>query len=90
VKTLEIIVSGKVQGVYFRQSTKAKAEELGITGTVQNLSNGSVQVVASGESLPLEQLVQWCHHGPPRATVRGVEVKEVAYREFAEFIVKRG
>ncbi len=72
MKHLSINVTGKVQGVYFRASTKQKADELGLKGTVTNLPNGSVQIEVVGETQPINQLIEWCHQGPERAKVKEV------------------
>jgi acylphosphatase len=62
-------VDGKVQGVWFRQSTMNKAKELGLTGFVQNESGGSVYVEAEGEKKNLIALISWCLDGPEQANV---------------------
>ena len=85
IKTLKIKVSGKVQGVYFRASTKEIADQLGIVGFVENLPEGAVYIEAQGEELALSKLVEWCHRGPTRAEVAAVDVEETepgAYRSF--------
>jgi acylphosphatase len=68
-----IIVHGRVHGVFFRDSTMRKARELGLTGTVQNLPDGTVQIVAQGSPLALNDLIRWAHEGPPAAVVRDVK-----------------
>jgi len=72
MKHLSINITRKVQGVYFRASTKQKADELGLKGTVMNLPNGPVQIEVVGEEESIDLFIQWCHKGPERA-----EVKEV-------------
>ena len=89
MKTIRIVVSGKVQGVYFRQSTKEMAQQLGITGTVKNLSNGSVEVIATGIGQQLQLLADWCHQGPPRARVDDVQTSLLPYEQFTDFKVTR-
>ena len=64
-----IIVHGKVHGVYFRASTQNKALELCLTGWVRNLSNGTVKIHAEGSRDSLDQLIKWCQKGPPLAKV---------------------
>lgn len=66
-------VTGRVQGVYFRQATVNKARELGLHGWVRNLPDGRVEGMACGEADELEQLRQWLHQGPPAARVEAVE-----------------
>jgi acylphosphatase len=63
-----------VQGVFYRQSTAMEAARLGLAGTVRNVADGSVEVVAEGERGAVEALVAWCGRGPPSARVEGVEV----------------
>lgn len=89
LKTISIIVSGKVQGVYYRQGTKEKAAELGITGDVKNLRDGTVQVTATGTGEQLLQFIEWCKKGPTRAVVSTVEITEVPFRLFNGFSIVR-
>jgi len=70
-------VSGKVQGVFFRDSTRQKAETLNITGHAINLDDGRVEVLACGDEQALAELENWLHHGPASADVSGVEGSEV-------------
>jgi acylphosphatase len=88
-QTVSIIVTGKVQGVFYRQSTKDKAVELGLTGIVKNQPDGSVFIQASGPSGQLNQLIVWCHQGPPRAAVASVQVETIEPRAFIGFTVQR-
>ena len=71
-QTISIHITGKVQGVFYRQSTREKAVSLGLTGTVRNNPDGSVTVVASGDKELLDELVSWCRQGPPSARVNNV------------------
>ena len=89
LQTISITVSGLVQGVYYRQSTKEKALELGISGIVKNLPNGNVQILATGSNDQLDQLVQWCKVGPARAKVTSVNVDTVNKQEFLGFVIQR-
>jgi len=70
-------VSGRVQGVFFRASTRQRALELGCHGHAHNLEDGRVEVLAMGESAAVEALIAWLWQGPPAAHVRHVEVQEV-------------
>ncbi|MBL7746807.1 MAG: acylphosphatase [Chitinophagaceae bacterium] len=88
-QTISIIVSGKVQGVFYRQSTKEKALELGITGYVKNLPDGSVYVIATGTDEQLAALKTWCKKGPPRAIVDTIITEELPLHKFIEFIIER-
>jgi acylphosphatase len=89
--TISIIVKGKVQGVFFRQSTREKAASLGITGTVANLADGSVHIVATGTKEQLNSLSVWAHTGPPKADVLSVDVTSEELKSFPDFrILKKG
>jgi acylphosphatase len=83
-----IRVTGRVQGVFFRQTTANVGTRLGVTGWVRNLPDGDVEAVIEGEREPVERLIAWCHHGPPSARVDGVSVSwETAAGEFCRFSV---
>lgn len=71
-----IRVEGHVQGVGFRFHTIRQAQSLGLSGWVKNMSDGSVLIVAEGETDLLEQLVDWCHEGPSRARVHRVSLEK--------------
>jgi acylphosphatase len=73
------LVFGKVQGVFFRDSTRLEAERLGIRGIARNLPDGSVEVLAHGPAAAVEELRAWLLRGPPRARV--LEVRETALDE---------
>lgn len=89
METREIIVKGKVQGVYFRASTVEIAVGLGIKGVVSNMPDGSVKITATGELEVLDRLVEWCHRGPSRAKVDKVSVATLPLKEFKEFSITR-
>ena len=76
-------VTGRVQGVFYRQSTYQKATELGLTGYVQNQPNGEVYVWAKGEADMISQLEKWLMIGPPRASVSGVILLSLTPEEIA-------
>ena len=82
----EIIVQGRVQGVFFRQSTVEMARAIGLTGLVRNCPDGTVAVIFEGEVDKVKQAVEWCHHGPPAARVSNLEVDWQDYRsDFENF-----
>lgn len=89
MKTLSIIVTGKVQGVWYRQGTREKAISLGITGVVRNEPDGSVFIVATGTDAQLEDFISWCRQGPPRAQVNNLEVKDLPLQKFDKFVIER-
>jgi len=72
-KRLHIIVSGRVQGVWFRASTQAQARQLGLAGQVWNRSDGRVEIMAEGREEDLRLLLNWCKDGPSGARVDGLE-----------------
>lgn len=77
-------VSGRVQGVFYRASTRQKALELGCSGYARNLPDGRVEVLVIGASEPVQLLIDWLWIGPPAAAVRTVEVEELQPEQFAE------
>ena len=89
MKHLAITVSGRVQGVWFRASTKDAADRLGITGFVKNLPDGAVYLEAEGEADTLDELITWLHTGPPLAKVTEVVVADGECRGFDGFEIRR-
>ena len=87
--TIAITVSGKVQGVFYRQSAKEIAQEIGITGEVKNLADGSVYILATGTKEQLDKLLAWCRHGPPKAIVLTIDTKELSFQQFDGFSIVR-
>lgn len=83
------IVSGQVQGVFFRGATQQRARMLGIHGWVRNLPNGDVEVYACGNAARVDALTAWLWHGPPRAQVIDVTVTNAPLAPFTEFTVLR-
>jgi acylphosphatase len=82
------MVSGKVQGVFFRASTARVAEQLQLRGWAKNLPDGRVEVLALGSLEAVGQLAAWLQQGPPRARVEGVEMSEAdpeSYRTLTDF-----
>ena len=88
IKHYNITITGKVQGVFYRASTKEKAQELGIKGFVKNQPDGSVYLEAEGEFSSLEQLVEWCYKGPEKAIVEKVTKIEAPLKHFEKFTVQ--
>ena len=81
-------VSGRVQGVFFRQSTQTEARRLGLSGYARNNADGTVTIEAEGPPDALAALQAWCRQGPPLARVEGVAVEAGAVRGFAGFEVR--
>lgn len=71
-------VTGKVQGVWFRASTKQQADKLGISGYAKNLNDGRVEVLMCGSETTVETLLAWLEEGPPMAIVNELKVEDVA------------
>ena len=84
-----VIIKGKVQGVFYRGSTREQAERLGVNGEVKNMPDGSVELIIEGNREAVEQLITWCHQGPQRAEVEEVVVKEGTIKGFKNFRVIR-
>ena len=81
-----LLISGRVQGVWYRASTRQEACALELVGWVRNLRDGRVEVLAEGPREALEALLRWCHEGPPAATVVEVDVNwSESSGEFAGF-----
>ncbi|TMI63494.1 MAG: acylphosphatase [Bacteroidetes bacterium] len=89
LQTISVIVKGKVQGVYYRQSTREQARILQITGTVKNLEDGSVEIIATGTSEQLKQLTTWCRQGPSRAVVADLIITPLSLQSFNDFSIIR-
>lgn len=89
MKSVNITVRGKVQGVYYRQNTKSKATELGLNGFVRNEPDKSVYVEAEGEEPAVDDLIAWCRKGPWLASVEEVMVKEQDLKGFVSFEILR-
>ncbi len=83
--TSRFIVTGRVQGVFYRASTRQRALELGLVGYARNQPDGSVEVVASGTDAALEALQTWLQQGPPAAQVERVTRVEQAERALQGF-----
>ena len=90
MKHLNISIRGKVQGVFFRLTTKAVADQVGVRGFVVNLKDGSVYIEAEGDDFALDSLLEFCEEGPEGAIVESVEAQEGELKSFSNFeVVKR-
>ncbi|MFY0606611.1 MAG: acylphosphatase [Cyclobacteriaceae bacterium] len=79
---------GKVQGVFFRATTKTKADQLGLTGWVKNESSGDVLIKVSGGKKAINQLIEWCQKGPDYARVTEVDTWEADTEYFEDFRIE--
>ena len=83
-----VVVSGSVQGVFFRAHMREKADELGVTGWVKNRWDGKVEAVCEGPKDSVDKLISWCHKGPPYAVVGSVDIEWEKYSgEFGSFSI---
>lgn len=86
---VSVIVRGRVQGVAFRQSTVARALDLGVNGWVRNLPDGSVEGLFEGAEPAVTALVEWCRQGPPASRVERLEQRQETYTgEFGDFSIR--
>ncbi len=85
----QIIIKGKVQGVYFRASTRAQAKQFGLTGWVKNLPTGDVEMYIEGTQHTIDQMILWAHTGPSHAKVEEVIIKEAQVKRFDSFTILR-
>lgn len=89
-KATRFIVQGTVQGIFFRQFVKENADKLRLTGHVRNLDNGTVEVIAEGESEAIERLLGFLKKGPEHSHIRNVVVEERKWSgEFEGFKILR-
>ncbi len=77
IKTINVRISGRVQGVFFRHYTKLKADSLGLNGWVRNRNDGSVEALISGTEEHISKMIQWLHHGPNSAIVKELDINDV-------------
>jgi len=82
--TRRLVARGRVQGVWFRESMRIEAEQVGVTGWVRNRLDGSVEAVVCGAPEAVERLVAWAQHGPPSARVTDLKVSahDASYEGF--------
>ena len=84
-----VVISGFVQGIFFRHNTRVCADEFGVRGWVKNRMDGKVEAVFEGEKEKVDGLIRWCHRGPSGARVTEVNVDWEDYRdEFDSFSIK--
>ncbi len=89
IKQAILIIQGRVQGVFFRDSARRQARKLGLTGWVGNQDDGTVKVVAEGKEAGLNQFIKWCYNGPMIARVDKIDIKwQEAAGQFEKFEIK--
>jgi len=90
MKHLTIKITGRVQGVSFRATTKAVADQMGVRGMVKNQPDGSLYIEAEGDEVRLEVFLEWCNEGPDRSIIENVEVDEGELKNYRNFeIIKK-
>ena len=89
MKTVQLIIKGKVQGVFFRATAKDIADDLGVKGWVRNLPDRNVEIRATATEEALQKYIDWCKQGPPKAKVENVSIEELVLEEFNNFKIKR-
>jgi acylphosphatase len=85
--TTNLLIKGKVQGVYYRKTAQEKARELNITGWVKYISGGRVEIMASGSEEAIKEFIEWCKKGPEKAVVENVIITPLSGEQFEGFSV---
>jgi acylphosphatase len=88
MKCVHLIVSGRVQGVFFRDNTRRKAIELGLKGYAKNLENDDVEIVAEGNEEKIKELIEFIKKGPGIANVSGVQINHKVPENFKNFEIR--
>ena len=88
MKCVHLIVSGRVQGVFFRDNTRRKAIELGLKGYTKNLDDGNVEIVAEGDEEKIKELIEFIKKGPGIAKVTDVKIKHKELENFKGFEIR--
>lgn len=88
-KKITLKIYGKVQGIFFRDSSRAMAKELNLSGWAKNETDGTVEIMAEGDDKNLKKFIEWCKYGPDHAEVEKVEIKWAeSMDQFDGFIIK--
>ena len=89
MKTVRLIIKGKVQGVFYRATAKDVADLIGVKGWIRNLPNDNVEITATAAEDVLQKFIAWCKQGPPKARVDEVIIEELNVEKFKGFKVIR-
>jgi acylphosphatase len=89
IQHLNIKITGKVQGVGFRETTKIIANQMSVNGFVRNEKDGSVYIEAEAEGVFLEEFINWCNEGPDRSRVESVEMSDGEVKNYRNFEILR-
>ena len=88
-KAVHAIISGRVQGVFFRMETRQAAERFGVNGWVRNCPDGTVEAVFEAAPEKVDQMIDWCKKGPPMASVSDIRIEPIGYTgEYKEFSIR--
>ncbi|MCD6024584.1 MAG: acylphosphatase [Fibrobacteria bacterium] len=87
-RRVALVVTGRVQGVFFRRETRREAQKLGLSGWVENRPDGSVRAEAEGPSTQVGALIRWCRRGPAHARVEEVRVTEIPATGSEGFLIR--
>jgi len=90
METMHLLISGKVQGVFFRETARRLAEKLHLKGWIKNCADGKVEAVVTGDKSDVDQFIEFCKTGPERAFVENVKVSKRETTDFQKFEVIRG
>ncbi len=88
MQTISIIVSGKVQGVFFRKHTCSAALKWGLTGFVKNETDGNVYIEVTGTGEQLDEFLKWCHSGSPGSNVEEVTIRQLPHKKYTGFGIR--
>jgi acylphosphatase len=89
MKRVHVYISGRVQGVFFRAETQRTAKGFNLNGWVRNMADGRVEALFEGEDTNVDNMIKWCHIGPPAARVEEVLAEEEHFTgEFRDFNIK--
>ncbi|MEO6135536.1 MAG: acylphosphatase [Ginsengibacter sp.] len=89
METVHLLISGKVQGVFYRATAKKMAEGLRINGWIKNIPNKKVEAIISGEPSQVNEFIKWCKKGPAGADVKDVTITALAETDFFDFKIIR-
>jgi len=89
MRTVHLVIKGKVQGVYYRASARDVAREVGVTGWIKNMTDGNVEALVSGPEERVEKFIEWCRKGPKNAEVSEVIVNDSKERPLADFRITK-
>lgn len=88
-KAVRVIITGRVQGVFFRMETKRAAQRFQVNGWARNKRDGTVEALFEGETKNVDDMIDWCKDGPPMASVTDVQIHQISYSgEYVDFIIR--